>query len=155
MQFALCGVRVAEEYQVLTTADLCTRVSAGDDAHTFDALWHTHVWIEYRAVGGEVHPSDVVCRERSVLHLNPCLTLSVLILDAGGVVGQHLVDANVLGSLSHHRRGACQQDTTKQDSDFIHFIGVLLYVCFYPQKKSTMICAVNILRNIANGYTVE
>ena len=31
----------------------------------------------------------------------------------------------------------------------------LLYNSVYPQKNNTIICAVNILRNIASGYTVE
>ena len=129
MQLALGWVGVAVEYKVLTTADLRTWVSAGDDAHTLDALRHAHVGIEHGAVGGEVHATHVVGGERGVLQLYPCFTLSVLILNAGGVVGQHLVDANVVGSLGHHRRGACQQNTTEQDSDFIHFylFSVLLY----------------------------
>lgn len=38
----------------------------------------------------------------------------------------------------------------------------LIYMCFYtfpflyiPQKNSTIICAVNIRRNMLSGYTVE
>ena len=44
-----------------------------------------------------------------------------------------------------HKKGLYQSD-------------IVLYILlkyFYPQKKSTINCAVNILRNIVNGYTVE
>ena len=30
-----------------------------------------------------------------------------------------------------------------------------MFNVFYPQKNSTIICAVKILRNIDSGYTVE
>ena len=91
---------------MLSGADLCTRVTAGDDAHTLDAFRHTHVGIENAAVGGEVHATDIVSGERSVLQLNPCLPLSVLVFDVGGVVGQHLIDADVIGPLAKHPCGA-------------------------------------------------
>ncbi len=37
----------------------------------------------------------------------------------------------------------------------ISFCDVLLYGFYIPQKNNTMIWAVNILKNILNGYTVE
>ena len=45
---------------MLSTAYLRTAVTAGDDAHALDAFRHAHVGIEYVAVGGEVHTTDVV-----------------------------------------------------------------------------------------------
>jgi hypothetical protein len=114
---------------MLSTANLRARVSTGDDAHALDALRHTHVGVEYASVGGEVHTSDVVGGKRGVLYLDPSLSLTELIQNARGVVGEHLIQADVLGSLSHHPRYcAYHQPSTEQDFNFIHFclFGVLL-----------------------------
>ena len=113
---------------MLSTAYLRTTVTAGDDAHALDAFWHAHVGIEYLPVGGEVHPSDVVGREGGVLQLNPRFALTELIQNARGVVGEHLVESDVLSALAEHRGGAGQQKATKQDFEFIHFFVVLLYI---------------------------
>ena len=113
MQLTLCRVGVAEEDKMLPTANLCAGITTGDDAHTFDALGNTHLRVQDGAVGGEVHATDVIGGERGVLQLYPCFTTAVFVHDAGGVIGQHLVDPDVLGSLSKHPRGT-EQRTAEQ-----------------------------------------
>ena len=102
MQLSLCRVGVAEERDVLTSTDLCARFTIGDDTHALDTLGNAHLRIEYTTVSREIHATDIVGGERYVLQLNPCLTLPELIHNAGGIVGQYLIETDVLGSLSHH-----------------------------------------------------
>ena len=108
MQLSLSRIRVAVEHKVLSPANLSTRVSVGNDTHTFDTFRNAHLRVEDRTVGREVHASDIIGGERCVLHLNPGFTIAKLIHNAGGVIGQHLIQSDVLGSLSHCRRGANQ-----------------------------------------------
>ena len=105
MQLALSRVGVAEDHDVLPSANLSAGITAGDDAHALDAFGHAHLRVEDGTVGGEVHATDIVGGERGVLQLYPCLTVTELIHDAGGVVRQYLIDADVLGTLAEHRRG--------------------------------------------------
>ena len=99
---------------MLAACNLGARLAVWDDAHAFDTLRNAHLRVKDASVCRQVHTSDVVCGERGVLQLYPSLTLSEFILNACGIVWQNLVQAYILGSLSHSRRGACQHDTTEQ-----------------------------------------
>ena len=103
MQLALSRVGVAEEHKMLPSADLGTGITAGDHLHTLDAFGYTHLGIKDGTV--EVHTTDIVGGERGVLQFYPGFTVSELIHDAGGVVGQYLVNTDVPSTLAEHRRG--------------------------------------------------
>ena len=111
---------------MLAGCNLGTRLTVGDDAHAFDTLWNAHLGVKDTSVGREVHTTDVVGRERGVLKLYPSLALSEFILNACGIVGQYLVQTDILGSLSHHHRSTCQQDTAKQQSESIHLLCIII-----------------------------
>ena len=88
---------------MLSAANLRTRVAVGDDSHPLDALRNTHLWIEYATVGREVHTTDIIGGERGVLQFYPCFAIAELVHNACSIVGKHLIDTDVFGSLSHHR----------------------------------------------------
>ena len=106
---------------MLAACNLSTRLTIRDNAHALDTLRNAHLRVKDASVCSEVHASDVVGGERGVLQLYPSLTSSEFILNASGVVGKHLIQTDVFGSLSHHRRGTCQHHAAEQDFDFIHF----------------------------------
>ena len=86
MERTFWRLAVTKENQMLTSAERCTGVAIWYDTHALHALWHTHLGIEDRAVGGDKHATDVVCRERHIGNLYPRLTLTVFILQILSVV---------------------------------------------------------------------
>ena len=107
---------------MLSPADLRTRVTVRDYTHALDTFGDAHLFVKDMPVGGKIHAADIVGSKRDVFQLNPRLTFTELILNAGSIVGKHLADSNIPGSLSHTRRGAYQHHTAEQKSVLVHVV---------------------------------
>ena len=88
---------------MLAGTERCARFTIGDDAHLTHALGYTQLFVEYGAVGRDIHATDVVRRMRHVGNLYPRLILSVFVLQACAIAGHHLVDFDAFLNLSVHR----------------------------------------------------
>ena len=93
---------------MLSTAQVRTGIPIGDDTHTLNALGNTHRFVENVTVCGDIHPTDIIRGVRDILDLYPRLVLSVFVLQAGVVIGHHLVELDARIYLCSHRRGAGQ-----------------------------------------------
>ena len=127
MQLALIGTGVGKEHQVLTTAHIGAFVATGDGCHELDTLGCRQRLVEGAPVGGKIHAAHIIGCVRHVLEFHPRFVLTKLINDAGSIVGHHLVDDNVLGSLAKHHTNGRRQQRNKQKFESFHVIKVRVY----------------------------
>ena len=106
----------------LLAAQIGTRVTIGNLAHTLDALRNTHLLVENGTVGGEVHSTDVVRGMGDVGNLHPGIARSVFVNQAGLVLCHHLVQLDAGIHLCQHRKGGESKESAYESESFHFFV---------------------------------
>ena len=94
---------IALENNELTPAEVGALVAIWNLAHALDSFGYTHLLVEYGAIRGQIHATNVVGRVRDIGDLHPDITFSVFINQARLVTCHHLVQLDAGIHLRHHR----------------------------------------------------